>query len=129
MAQRADGLIIESLGNGWTNCTTGANVTVTCGTSAAAKERIHLTQLGWSFKNLTGAAATVALQVRDASVAGTLLAQWQIMVPNATTLQDSFFVNIQGLRGNPLYIATDTVVANLTQSLSTAGWRDTLGDG
>ena len=129
MSKRSDGLIIESLGNGWNMCTTGANVTVSCSVSPAIKARAHLTQLGWSIKNLTGAASTVAIHVRDASIAGTILAQWQIMTANGATNQDTFAVNIQGLRGSPLNIATDTVVASLTLSINTAGWLDTLGDG
>lgn len=129
MAYRDRALIIDSLGNNWNQSTIAPGVTASASVSVAIKERIALTQLGWSMKNLTAANATAHLQVRDASIAGTILAQWEIVVAAGLTAQDSWVVNIKGLRGSPLYIGFNTAQASVGYGLSVAGWRDSLSDG
>ena len=129
MAAHDRALIIDSLGNGWTDSTAGANVTLTPGVTPAIKGRAHLTQLGWSMKNLTASNATTVMTVRDASIAGTILGQWEIIVAAGVTGHDCWNPNIQGLRGNRLLGTFSTVQASVNYSLSLAGWIDTLGDG
>ena len=133
MANRDEAAVIDFLGNCW-NSTFSIGNTATASVSAsvtpAIKGRAHLTQLGWSVKNLSGSnSVTAVLEVRDASVAGTLLASWEIIVAAGTTQQDCYVLNIQGLRGKSLNMAFDVVRANLYTKVSAAGWIDSLGDG
>jgi hypothetical protein len=127
MAERDRALIIDSLGNCFNSSTRAAGVTASCSVSPAATERAHLTAIGWSLKNLTAANATAVLQVTDASIGGTVLAQWEIIVPTGNSLQDSFSTNLQGLRGSPINVAFNTVQASLGQAVSISGYHDTLG--
>ena len=129
MAYRDRALIIDSLGNNWNNTTYAAGVTASGTVSVAAKERLALTQLGWSMKNLTAANATAHLQVRDASIAGTLLAQWEIVVAAGLTAHEAWKVDIHGLKGSSMYFGFNTAQASVSYGLSTAGWRDSLSDG
>lgn len=129
MAYRDKALMIDSLGNNWNMSTFAAGVTASASVAPAAKERITLTQIGWSFKNLTAANATASLQVRDASINGNILAQWEIIVATGLTAQDSWAVNIKGLKGSPLNISFNTTQISVSNALSVAGWRDTLSDG
>ncbi len=130
MAFRDKSLIIDSLGNNWNaTCSTAAGTTCTASVVPAAKERIHLGQLGWSIRNAGAAAYTATLNVRHASIAGTVIASWDIQAAAAGGLQDSWAVNLMGKRGVPLNVDFGTPAASVTQKVSIAGWRDTLSDG
>ncbi len=129
MAAHEKALIIDSLGNNWNACTVGAGVTLSALVTPAVHARVALTQLGWSFINLTGANATVGIDVRDASIAGTVLAHWDVIVAAGVSGQDNWAVNMKGLRGSPLYIGFNTNQASVKASLSVAGWIDSLSDG
>jgi hypothetical protein len=130
MAKRADEVIIESLANRWnassfpaagTSCVasvSGPNPSTSC--------KINLDSLGWSARNATAAAVTLTLSVRDASLAGTTLAAWDVIVGTGVSQQDNFAVKVQGVRGNPLFIDFGTPAASVTQKISAAGWYDTL---
>ena len=136
MAARANAVITDSLSSTWSQTTTVANALIALtqrfpanGAAMAPKARLHMTQLGWSIKNTAASAATVGVTVRDASIAGTVLAKWDFVTPATASTQDCFEVSIQGLRGNPLWVGTDTAVSTTSVSLNLMGWADTLGDG
>ena len=131
MANRDKALIIVSLGNNWNaNNTTASGTTLAVSSpTPAIKERIHLTQLGWSQRNVAAAAYTSTLNVRHASVAGTVIASWDIIATLNASVQDTWVVNLMGKRGVPLVVDFGTPLASVTQKVSIAGWRDTLSDG
>ena len=129
MAYRDRALIIDSLGNNWNATgTTAAGTTVAVSSpTPAAKERIHLNQLGWSIRNAGAAAYTATLNVRGAGA--TVIAAWDIQVAAAASLQDSWAVNLMGKRGAAMTVDFGTPAASIVQRVSVAGWRDTLSDG
>lgn len=131
MAQRDRALIIDSLGNNWNayNTTASGTTLAVSSPTPAAKERIHLTQIGWSERNVAAATYTSTLSVRHASINGTVVASWDILPAVGASLQDSWVVNIMGKKGVPISVDFGTPLASVTQKVSIAGWRDTLSDG
>jgi len=131
MAFRDKALIIDSLGNNWSaNNTTASGTTLAVSSpTPAAKERIHMTQLGWSERNAAAAAYTSTLNVRHASIGGTVVASWDIIAALGVSVQDTWVVNLMGKKGVPLVVDFGTPLASVTQKVSIAGWRDTLSDG
>ena len=132
MAKKADELIIDSLSNNWqVNHAPSAGTTCTASvqpTMAGSHERLHLTQLGWSIRNVSAAAYTATLSVRDATIGGAVLGTWDIVIASNTGLQDSWAVNMIGLKGNALNIDFGTPAASVTQKVSAAGWRNQSAD-
>ena len=130
MAAREAALIIDSLGNNWNaNSAPTAGTTCTASVAPAAKGRVNLSVLGWSVRNATAAGVTVTLSVRDASIAGTVLASWDMLVATASALTDTFYPQIRGLRGNAISVDFGAPAASVTQKVNIAGWFDSLGDG
>ena len=130
MAFRDKALIIDSLGNNWNaNSTPAAGATCSASVTPAVKERIHLNQLGWSIRNAQAAAYAATLNVRHASIGGTVIGSWDIQAAAGGGLQDSWAVNLMGKRGVPLNVDFGVPASSVTQKVSIAGWRDTLSDG
>lgn len=130
MAYRDRALIIDSLGNNWTAANApAAGATCVASVPAVKYARNHITQLGWSCRNAAAAPFTASLAVRDASIAGTVLATWDIVVVNGTGQQDTFALNIKGLKNSALFVEFGTPAASVTQKVSAAGWVDSLSDG
>jgi hypothetical protein len=132
MAKRDADLIIESLSQRW-----NAVSTPSAGTSCVASVsplpnqfggnwKANCDSLGWSVRNLTAAAVTTTLEVRDASIAGGVIASWDFVVAANGGAADNFAVKVQGVRGNPLYINFGTPNVSVVQKVSAAGWYDTL---
>jgi len=107
----------------------GTAVSVSSGVGDApvgTQQRHNLETLSYWIWNRTGAggvAATVSVQVRHATPAGTVIASFQHLV-GASTVASATFTNLmlQGKRGKAIRVTMDTVVASLTQSVSAAGW-------
>lgn len=131
MAYRDRALLIDSLGNKWNASNTTATGTTLAVSSPtpAAKERIHMTMLGWAIRNAAAATYTATLNVRQASIGGTVIASWDILPAVGASLQDSWAVDIMGKRGVPLSVDFGTPLASVTQKVSIAGWKDGLSDG
>src|SRR5581483_3519490 len=113
MAFRDKALIIDSLGNNWSaNNTTASGTTLAVSSpTPAAKERIHMTQLGWSERNAAAAAYTSTLNVRHASIGGTVVASWDIIAALGVSVQDTWVVNLMGKKGVPLVVDFGTPLA------------------
>lgn len=131
MAKKADELIIDSLSNNWQqNHAPSAGSTCTASVQpsmAGSHERLHLTQLGWSVYN-KGATYTVSLNVRDASINGSVLATWNMVIAAGASLQDSWAVNLIGLKGNAINVDFGLPASSVTQTVSIAGWRNQSAD-
>lgn len=126
MAIRDAGLIIDSLGHNF-NVNASPTSGTTCTASVAPSSgttRVMLTNLGWSLRNATGAAYTATLNVRDASIAGTVLASWDIIIGTSSSLQDTWVVNVKGLRGRNLNVDFGAPASSITQKVSLAGWEE-----
>ena len=125
MANRSEGLIVDSLIHLW-NATSAPAAGTTCVANSGAVDRQKnvLTQLGWSIRNVSAAAYTATLNVRDASPAGTVLASWDMIVGTNSAQLDTFGVNILSSRGVPIYVDFGTPAASVTQKVSIAGWRN-----
>lgn len=125
MANRSEGLITDSLIHLW-----NANHAPAAGTTCVANSGVVdtckpiITQLGWSIRNATAAAFTATLSVRDVSIAGTVLATWDIVTAVGGGNVDTFRLNIVGSKGKALFVEFGTPAASVTQKVSIAGWRN-----
>lgn len=127
MAFRDRGLIIDSLGHNVFNTTTVTNVTCSASLAPSAgvgTSKLTLTQLGWSIRNLTAAAYTATISVRAASIAGTVLASWDVMPAANGFALDNFVTNIKGAQGQTLNVDFSPQAASVYMKLSIAGWEE-----
>lgn len=134
MAYRDRALLMESLGNVWQGVTASAGTSAAVATASlsvapAVKERVHLTQLGWSIRNNGAAAYTATLSVKHASTGGTVIASWDITPAAAGFAADTWCLGLMGKKGVKLWIDFGTPGISVVQRVSAAGWRDTLSDG
>ena len=136
MSKRSDLLDACFFGNRWSANTTAAGSTVAPQSPSVvglpAQTRPHLEMLCYSFINLTGAGAaiaTVTAQVRNASVAGTVLwSQQHLIAPSTSANVQIVCMGLPGKRGSAMVATANTVVASLSASFSIAGWlEDTNG--
>lgn len=123
MSKNADGLVTDSLNNNFTNSTSTTNVTCSLSVAPVGKERLHLTNLGWSIRNATAAAYTATLNVREASIGGAVLGSWDVIVATAGSAQDSFWYQAVPGKGLPLFVEFIPPAASVYQKVSVSGWR------
>lgn len=126
----------KMLGERWLVTASSASVlaatTVTVNTSSAKprlepQERPHLETLWYAVRNVSGAGAlvhTTTLEVRSASIAGTLLATVKDIycLPSQTANVAATRLGIPGKRGQHLNISFNTVLASVTASINASGW-------
>lgn len=135
MSKRSDLLVACMLGNRWrltTGSTVAAIVSAVSPTAPDAQSRPHLETLWYSIRNFVGAGAantTVQMQIRNASVAGTVLASVDHLVGFSTTTNVAIAnMQLAGKRGSKFYITTDTAVASVAATINACGWfEDTNG--
>lgn len=134
MSKRSDLLVACMLGNRWraASGSTVAAVVSVVSPAVDSQSRPHLETLWYSFRNFGGAGGattTVQLQVRNASVTGTVLASVDHLVL-ASTAANVSFANMQlpGKRGSKIVVTTDTVLGSVSASINAVGWiEDTNG--
>ena len=125
MGIKGTGLLADLLGQRWTitsSPSAGATVTASVSTGSSA-ERITLDCLSYTFKNMSAGAFTCTTSVRDASVAGSVVASWQDVVATASSggrHLDSLGISIAS--GHSLFITQDTVLASVVASVNATGW-------
>lgn len=125
MSVRDKGLIIDSLGHNVSFYTTGAGVTASASIApASALSRVMLTNVGWSIRNAGAAAYTATLNVRDSSINGSVRESWDMIVGVGASLQDSFQVNVKGLRGQALNVDFGPPAASVTAKVTAVGWEE-----
>lgn len=135
MSKRADLLLACMMGNRWLSTSAPAAGTTAVASSPVApgaNSRPHLETIWASIHNRVGAGAinfTVGIEVRHASIAGTLIASLSQLVPFSSTAQVSLSsMGIAGKRGSRLSVSMNTVIASVTQTVNAAGWmEDTNG--
>ena len=135
MSKRSELLLACMLGNRWTATQNTVGATMSAASPSIATtplSRPHLETLWYSIRNFVGAGAanaTVQIQVRHASEAGTVIASVDHLVSPSSTAQVAFAdMKIAGKRGGRIFVTASTFVASLTTAVSMAGWvEDTNG--
>lgn len=132
MSKRSDGLLADMLYNRWSYTSTATNATLTAEVVSApmsAKEQRHMDFFYLSILNKNTLNFTMAAQVRDASVAGTILAQFPFLVGASQVAQVSISdIHLVPAQGKGIYITTDTVQPSVTATCNAAGWTDASHD-
>ena len=128
MSKNADGLIVDELDNRWMYTSTGTNVTLTASMKAApisSKEVVHLDFFNMTILNKNTPTATVAAQIRDASIAGAVLAQWPLIVgPSQVAQVSPSDFHVFATPGAGLFFTLDTVQPSVTATVNAGGWTD-----
>lgn len=127
MSKKSEQLEQEQLSNRW-NVTNAPAIGVTCTASSGAPQtqgRMVMDVLLWSVNNGKGAAAaTFTGSVRDASIGGTVLASWEVVVAAGGSLGDAYYPWTTGINGNALVFEFGTPNASVTQRATIAGWQE-----
>jgi hypothetical protein len=128
MSKRSDGHLADQLDNRWSYTDQKTNATTTpelVAATVSAKEVRHLDFFHWSILNKNTLSFTMTGVIRDASVAGTALAQWAMLVGASQVAQ----VNPSGIEliatpGKGFFFTTDTVQPSVTSNVNAGGWTD-----
>lgn len=96
------------------------------GDTNSSKEVRHLDFLYMTLVNKNTLSFTVGAQVRDASVAGTVL--WQtgsLLLSGSTSFQVSpAGIHLTATPGKGFFMTTDTAQPSVTATVDAAGWTD-----
>lgn len=128
MNKRSAGAIADMLDNRWSFTDAKTNATVTPALVAdtqSAKEVRHLDFLHLAILNKNTLSFSMTAQVRDASVAGTILWQANMLLQGSTTFQVSpANIHLVATPGKGFVFTTDTVQPSVTAAVNAAGWTD-----
>jgi len=128
MSKKSDQLEQEQLANRW-NVTNNPAIGVTCVASSPAPNAVNgrmlMDVLLWTVNNGKGAAAaTFTGSIRDASIGGTVLNQFDVVVAAGGSNQDAFYPWTPGINGNALVFEFGTPQASTIQKATIAGWQE-----
>lgn len=127
MNRKTDEALIASLLQRWSQTSNPAAATTAVATVAAVPKMRHtLDVLTACLRNQTAAAYTATLTIRDASIAGTILAQQEFV----TAVNAVDRVNLQlgqpGLVGSAVVAAFNPPAASVTQKISIIGYSESF---
>ena len=129
MSNRSAGLVVDFYATRF-NATHAPAAGTTCTASVSAvnpSAKVNLATIGFSVRNHLAASTTFTLSVRDASIAGTVLASWDWFLAAGTSATDTWNdCKIQGLRGNAIVAEFGAPNASVVQKVTIAGWHDAL---
>lgn len=132
MSKRSDGLLAEMLDNRWQYTATGTNATLTAqvvGDTNSSREMRHMDAFHFMVLNKNTPHATVTGFVRDASVAGTILAQFPMLVgPSQVAQVQVSDIHLIATQGKGFFFTMDTVAPSVTATVNAAGWTDSADD-
>lgn len=119
---------MDALINRWL-ATSAPAIGVTCTASSGAPEsgggRLYLDSILWSANNGKGAAAaTFVASIRDASIGGTVLESWEVVVAAGASIVDDYYTVVPGIVGNALIFEFGTPSASVTQRATIGGWQE-----
>jgi hypothetical protein len=128
MSKKADQVQMDQLINRWI-ATNAPAIGVTCTASSGAPEtnggRIYMDSILWSANNGKGAAAaTFTASIRDASIGGTVLESWEVVVAAGANLVDDYYTIVPGIVGNAIVFEFGTPNASVTQRATIGGWQE-----
>ena len=126
MSKNSEGLIADFLDDRWTHTNAAAmGATVNGGTSAPtnAKFEMILDTFSYSIRNQATGAHTCTMQIRDASVAGTVLHSWDEFPAAASSAVRHF----EGLKliataGKGFHFTMDSIIASVRATVNATGW-------
>lgn len=132
MSKKSDGLIADMMDHRWSYTSTATNATNTAqvvGAPVSANDEQHLDFFHWAILNKNALSFTMSGQIRDASVAGTVLAQWAMLLPGSQVAQVApAGIHLIASKGKGLFFTTDTVQPSVTSTVNAAGWTDQSTD-
>jgi len=128
MSKRSEGHIADQMDNRWQFSDVKTNSTVGPALVAdpqSAKEVRHLDFLHFSILNKNTLSFSMTAQVRDASIAGTVLWQTSMLLGGSSTFQVSpAGIHLTATPGKGFSFTTDTVQPSVTAAVNAAGWTD-----
>lgn len=132
MSKKADGLLADMMDTRWSYTSTATNATNTAQLTPAlrsAHDKHHLDFFHWAILNKNTLDFTMAAQIRDVSVAGTVLAQWPMILKGSQMAQVApAEIHLMSSKGTHLFFTTDTVQPSVTSTVNAAGWTDISSD-
>lgn len=105
-----------------------ANTTCVVSKAALGLSTHVLDTLTASQRNQGAAAFTSTLTVRDASPAGTILAQMEFVTGTNAAERENLKLGIRGLKGNAIVAVFDPPGASVTQKITAAGYSEGEGN-
>lgn len=128
MSRKSEGLHAAQLDNRWYATDSETNATLVSTATPALqsnKEVRHLDFFSLAILNKNTLTTTMSAQIRDASVAGTILAQWAMVVGASQVAQvNPAGIHLVATPGKDFFYTTDTVAPSVTASVSAGGWVD-----
>ena len=103
-----------------------AGTTAVVSIAAAAKVRYTVDSILVSQRNLTAAAYTATLTLRDASIAGTVLAQWDFITAVNTVDRYSERIGLPGLINSAIFAVWNPPAASVTQNVAMVTYRESF---
>lgn len=132
MSKKSDALLADMMDTRWSYTSTATNATNTAQvtpTPSSAHDKHHLDFFHWAILNKNTLSFTMAGQIRDASVAGTVLAQWSMLLVGSQVAQVApAGIQLTASKGKSLFFTTDTVQPSVTSTVNAAGWTDISND-
>src|SRR5678815_2415966 len=126
MSKFDSGLVADSLYNRWqSSVSTGAALVSSAliGDTQSSKEVRHLDFLHIGLVNKNGVNVTIGAQVRDASVAGTVLWQMNFLLGISQTAQVApSGIHLTATPGKGFFVTTDTSQPSTSAVVNAAGW-------
>ena len=136
MTKHVDGLLDDYFYNRW-NATSAPSAGATCSASSGrgvgsgnanampTLSRNILEAIVFSILNRTAAATTATLEIREASIGGSVLASVDIITAASATSADCYSQYYQyATRGNDISVSFNTVQASVTQKINISGWTE-----
>ncbi len=132
MSKKSDGLIADMLENRWSFTATATNATTTPEVVAApsgGNDYRHMDSFHWMITSKNTLTFTMTGVIRDASVAGTALAQFPMIIGASQVAQVSpEGLHLKATKGKGFFFTTDTVQPSVTSTVNAAGWTDQSHD-
>jgi len=131
MSKRSEANHADSLDNRWSFTDSKTNATTTpqlIGDSNSSKEVRHLDWFHWSILNKNTLDFTMTGVIRDASAAGTALAQWAMILKGSQmAMVAPANIHLTATPGKGFFFTNDTVHPSVTSNVNAGGWTDQFG--
>ena len=132
MSKKSEGLEANQLDDRWyvTDVRTNATFALTVSPALVNSRDIrHLDFFHLAILNKNTLHTTVAAQIRDASIAGTVLAQWSLLVGGSSVAQvNPAGIHLVATAGKDFVATLDTVAPSVSASVSYGGWTNNSTD-
>ena len=103
-----------------------AGTTAVVSVAAVNNVRHYADRFSVSQRNQAAAAYTATLTLRDSSIAGTILAQWEFVTAVNTVDRFSERLAMPGLLSNAMFLVWDPPAASVTQKIALATYRESF---